>query len=139
MQDNNLKIQRREELSQRGEQTRKEKYYIPAVDIYETPSAVTIIAEMPGVTAADLEITLEDDVLSIHGRNSELTEPAGRILLQEYEPGNYLRRFTVAESIDQDRITASLTDGLLRVELPKAAPARPRRIEVREEGGSSNQ
>ena len=84
---------------------------------------------MPGVTAEGIEITLEDDVLTMKGRKETEAE-TGRILLKEYETGNYQRRFTVAETIDQEKIKATMTDGMLRITLQKAEPAKPRKIDV---------
>lgn len=133
MSEQQLKVHNKQEVQQRGETTKAEKYFIPAVDIYETEEDVTVVAEMPGVAASGVDVTLEDDVLTIRGR-METEEPAtAGILLQEYESGNYQRRFTVAETIDQEKIKASMNNGLLKVILPKTAPARPRKIEVRVE------
>ncbi len=131
MGEKELTVQEKQEVQHKGETTRPEKYFVPAVDIFETDNEVTVVAEMPGVGSKGVDISLQDDVLTIKG--SPEPEPESddrRILLQEYESGNYLRRFTVAETIDQDKIEASMTDGLLKVVLPKAAPARPRKIEV---------
>lgn len=129
MNENELKVQQKQEVKHQGETTKREKYYIPAVDIFESEKDVTVIAEMPGVTAEGIEVTLEDDVLTIKGKKAaELA--TGRILLQEYESGNYQRRFTVAETIDQENIKASMNNGMLRITLPKAEPAKPRKIEV---------
>ena len=133
MTEQQLKVQHKQEVQHRGETTKSEKYFIPAVDIYETEEDVTVIAEMPGVAANGVDVTLEDDVLTIRGR-METEKPANaRTLLQEYESGNYQRRFTVAETIDQEKIKASMNNGMLTVILPKTAPARPRKIEVRVE------
>lgn len=129
MGEHELKVQQKKEVEQKAETTNREKYFIPAVDIFESETDVTVIAEMPGVTAEGIEITLEDDVLIMKGKK-ELEAGTGRILLQEYETGNYQRRFTVAETIDQDKIKATMTDGMLRITLPKAEPAKPRKIEV---------
>ena len=100
------------------------------MDIFESEEEVTVIADLPGVTAEGIDLSLEDNILTIQGRRT-LPAQTGRVILEEYESGHYLRRFTVAETIDQDRIEASLADGVLRVRLPKASPAQPRRIEVR--------
>jgi len=130
MSEQELKVQHKQEVQHRGETTKPEKYFIPAVDIYETEAEVTVIAEMPGVTASGIDVTLEDDVLTIRGRKEAEELPNARILLQEYETGNYQRLFTVAETIDQEKIKASMHNGMLKVVLPKMEPAKPRRIEV---------
>lgn len=130
MSEQELKVQHKQEVEQKGEATKPGKYFIPAVDIFETDQEVTVIAEMPGVTAGGVEVTLEDDVLTIKGRKEAEEHPNARVLLQEYESGSYQRRFTVAETIDQEKISASLNNGLLKVVLPKTEPAKPRKIEV---------
>lgn len=129
MGEQELKVQEKQVVQQENETTKPEKYFVPAVDIFETDEQVTVIAEMPGVKNTGVDVSLEDDVLTIRG-NREEQEIDGRLLLQEYESGSYLRRFSMAETIDRDKIRASMSGGLLKVELPKAAPARPRRIEV---------
>lgn len=135
MNEKELKVQQKQEVEQKGEATKREKYYIPAVDIFETEDDVTVVAEMPGVTAQGIDVTLEDDVLTIRGTKQEQNMGStGRVLLREYEPGNYMRRFTVAETIDQEKIKATVNNGMLRVVLPKAEPAKPRKIEVQAEG-----
>ena len=130
MSEHELKVQQKKEVEHQGETTKREKYFIPAVDIFESETDVTVIAEMPGVTAEGIEVTLEDNVLTLKGKKEAELE-TGRVLLQEYESGNYQRRFTVAETIDQDKIKASMNNGMLRITLPKAEPAKPRRIEVK--------
>ncbi len=130
MTEHKLTVHQKQEVQHKGETTKPEKYFIPAVDIYETDKDVTVVAEMPGVAAAGIDVTLEDDVLTIQGCKTEGDPGAGKILLQEYETGNYQRRFTVGEAIDQDKIKATMEDGMLKVVLPKTEPARPRRIEV---------
>lgn len=83
-----------------------------------------------GVLPDGVDLSLEDNVLTIQGRREE-EKHGGRMVLEEYEPGHYLRRFTVAKTIDQEHIEASLADGVLRVRLPKAAPAQPKKIAVK--------
>ena len=113
------------------EQTRPGPVYSPAVDIFETDQAITVLADMPGVTPEDLDIDLRDNVLSLTGRTTtSLSHKEGTVLL-EYQPGTFYRRFTLSETIDQSKIDAKLSGGVLRLELPKVEKARPRQINVR--------
>jgi HSP20 family molecular chaperone IbpA len=113
------------------ERTRPGPVYSPAVDIFEHESAITVLADMPGVKAQDLEIDLRENVLTLTGRVSP-PEPGGQgYVLREYEPGTFFRQFTLGSAIEQSKIDAKLADGVLRLELPKAEKARPRQIAVR--------
>lgn len=112
------------------EQTRPGPVYMPAVDIFETDGAITVLADMPGVKPDQLEIDLRDNVLTLTGRVG--AAPTGETdVLREYDAGTFFRQFTLAESIDQAKIDAKLADGVLRLELPKVERAKPRQITVR--------
>lgn len=113
------------------EQTRPGPVYAPAVDIFETENALTVLADMPGVRADNLTIDLRDNVLTLTGRVSDSPENGNQAVLREYQPGTYYRQFTVGEKIDQEKIDARLTDGVLRLELPKVERYKPRQITVR--------
>ena len=113
------------------EQTRTGPVYSPPVDIFENDTAITVLADVPGVKAQDLNIDLRENVLTLTGR---VTAPDGEKeldVLREYQTGTFFRQFTLSETIDQAKIDAKLTDGVLRLELPKVAKARPRQITVR--------
>jgi len=86
---------------------------------------------MPGVKASDLEIDLRESVLTLTGRVTPSVAAKESNVLREYRPGTFFRQFTLSETIDQPRIDAQLTDGVLRLELPKIEKARPRQITVR--------
>jgi len=131
MSEHELKVQHKQEIQHSGETTKPEKHFVPAVDIFENNEQITVVAEMPGVPVEGINVNLEDDLLTIQGVKQPDELPEARVLLQEYETGHYLRRFTLAESIDQENIKASLNDGLLTVILPKSAPARPQKIEIK--------
>ncbi len=105
----------------------------PPIDIYETPDGLVLYADLPGVTAEGLELQVQDNRLTLFGRvqSSERTEAV--LLHQEYQVGDFLRSFILSDEVDHDRIQAKLANGVLRVELPKAPRARPRRIEVASE------
>ena len=131
MSDQDLKKQPKTlHTSSSEESTKTEKYFSPLVDIFETPEAVIVIADIPGVTQENAEISLDDNLLTIHGKMND-TQPEGRVILEEYESGHYLRKFTVAETIDREKIEASLAGGVLKVVLPKQVPVQPKKIEVK--------
>jgi len=113
------------------EQTRPGPVYTPAVDIFENANSIMVLADMPGVKPEDLQIDLRESVLTLSGRVASPESPTESEVLREYRSGIFFRQFTLAESIDQARIDAKLTDGVLRVELPKVERAKPRQITVR--------
>lgn len=115
------------------EQTRSGPVYSPAVDIFENDTAITVLADLPGVRADNLEIDLRENVLTLMGRVSGPENTGEATVLREYQPGMFFRQFTLGETIEQSRIDAKLKDGVLRLELPKAEKARPRQIAVRSE------
>lgn len=113
------------------EQTRTGAVYSPSVDIFEDDSRITLLADMPGVQADDLKIDLRDNVLTLSGRGKTSEASGETSILREYETGTFFRQFTLSEAIDQPRIDAKLTDGVLRLELPKVERARARQIAVK--------
>ncbi|HYN39245.1 MAG TPA: Hsp20/alpha crystallin family protein [Rhodospirillales bacterium] len=120
---------------QRGaESTRTGPVFLPTADIYENKDALFLSLELPGVDPQTLGITLEKRVLTVTGR-AHAAAPHGYSLTHtEYRDGDYERSFTLSEAIDADRIEAELTDGLLRLKLPKAQPAPAKTIHVKAAG-----
>ncbi len=125
-----LRVQRKQEARTAGERTKGGRQFVPAVEIYETPEAVVVRADLPGVPRENVKVSLEDGVLTIDAAMPDQPADGRRMLVQEFERGHYLRRFTISEAIDQGRISARMTNGVLTLELPKQAPAKPRCIEV---------
>jgi HSP20 family molecular chaperone IbpA len=118
--------------AQRPEETpatrEPERYLTPAVDIYETDDALTVVADMPGVGKDDVDVRLEDDVLSIVGT---LSHPQrANPTYEEYGLLNYHRQFRLNEAVDRDNIQAELKQGVLTLTLPKTEAAKPRQIKV---------
>lgn len=131
MNRNEMEVSEKKEAVLSGEPTKSMKHFVPAVDIYEDDNAVTVVAEMPGVGKEDVEIHLENGALTIAGGSRQNDRVKDRnMLLQEYESGIYTRKFSVADTIDQDKISATMKNGILTVTLPKAEPAKPRAIPV---------
>lgn len=114
---------------QAGEPTRSGIYYSPAVDIHQNEEAITLVADLPGVSRENLDIDLKDSILTVTGT---VVEPEGsaRPVYREYGIGGYLRRFTLSDKIDQGKISAQMKDGVLTVVLPKADALKPRKIEI---------
>jgi len=125
-----LQVKEKQEVASPAEQTRPGLFFTPAVDIFETDREITLLADMPGVGADDVNIDLKDGVLIFSGSVKPWEGPAECDVLTEFEIGKYYRQFTLSEVIDQDKIEAQLTDGVLRLTLPKAEKALPRRIVV---------
>jgi HSP20 family protein len=104
--------------------------YESAVDIWESENQLVLQADVPGVGKDDVEIHLDQDVLTISGRVA-LDEYEGlRPVYSEFNVGNFFRRFSLGETIDQAAITADMDNGVLTVTLPKKAKAQPRKIAV---------
>lgn len=119
------------EVVEGTERTRPVKAFIPKADIYETEQSLVIVADMPGVDENSVEISLEKNVLSLKGL-LEFNPPENYSLAYaEYEVGDYERNFTLSEDIDRDNIEATISEGVLRVFLPKAGPAQTRKISVK--------
>lgn len=113
-----------------GEQgTHQGPYYEPAVDIYETEDALTLVADLPGVLPEQVETDIRDSLLTITARLSPL-ESRWKPMYREFSEGHYLRQFRLGHQIDQTKVSATLKDGVLTLTLPKSDKARPRRIEV---------
>ncbi|RMF39468.1 MAG: Hsp20/alpha crystallin family protein [Alphaproteobacteria bacterium] len=108
------------------------RVYRPLTDIVETDAGVSLMLEMPGVAADDVDITLEDRVLTIHGRTSTTRPEKFELAYAEYGEGDYERAFTMSEEFDPDRIRAEMHNGVLTVTLPRAEAAKPRKIAVKQ-------
>ena len=119
------------EASAPAEQTKPGPVFTPNVDIFETNREIIMLAEIPGVKAADLSIDLRDDILTLTGEVKPLNRPEEEDILIEYQFGRFYRQFTLAEAIDQSKIDAELNNGILRLTLPKAEKAMPRQIAVK--------
>ena len=104
--------------------------FTPPIDIYETPDGLVLYADLPGVTADSLDLQVQDKRLTLYGRVQQRDAVGARVLHQEYQTGDFLRSFILSDDVDHERIQAKLNNGVLRVELPRAARAKPRRIDV---------
>lgn len=125
-----LQVQRKREVEKKQESTIPARLFVPVTDIFETDQALTVVMEMPGVDKGSVEISVENDVLTINGRVDFSKYEGLQPLYTEYNIGNYSRSFELSSKIEQDAIKAELKDGVMKVVLPKAEKAKPRRIAV---------
>jgi len=126
-----LQAKEKSEVVSNAEATKPGPIFTPAVDIFETDKALILLADMPGVKAQDLTIDLREGVLALSTQMERPEAPEEMGILREYQTGNYYRKFNLSDVIDQSKIEAQLKDGVLRLTLPKAEAAAPRKIEVK--------
>ena len=125
-----LQAKDKHELTRSPEQTKPGLIFTPDVDIFETDQALTLLADMPGVTPETLTVDLRDDTLTISGEVVSLESGQEKAVMVEYNTGTYYRQFSLSELIAQDKIDAQLKNGMLRLTLPKVEKVAPRRITV---------
>ena len=105
--------------------------WVPAVDIREEPDTFIIYADIPGVDPADIDVHMENGTLSICGERSKITkEEHDDYKRTERARGSFLRRFSLPDSADADRISAKCRNGVLEVVIPKHEKLQPRKIAV---------
>ena len=113
------------------EQRPSRRTYSPNVDIVESQDELTIYADMPGVTADNIDIHFENGELTIFGRVTGRPSGSEEYLLREYGVGDFFRAFTIGEVINAEGITADCKGGVLTLHLPKVEAVKPRKIQVK--------
>lgn len=106
----------------------------PSIDVKETDKAIEVEAELPGVDEKDVQVTLEDGVLTIKGeKKAEKEESKKGYYMSERSYGSFLRSFELPAGIDADKVNATFTKGVLKVTLPKPAEAqaKAKKIEIK--------
>ncbi len=112
------------------ERTRGGVSYTPRIDIWESEDELVLYADMPGVAAENLDIQFENRELRIQGKVTPRHEDVN-FLYGEYGIGDFYRTFSIGETIDSEKISAEMKDGVLTLHLPKTEAVKPRRIEVK--------
>ncbi|MEW6742662.1 MAG: Hsp20/alpha crystallin family protein [Planctomycetota bacterium] len=111
-------------------QTSAVREFTPNVDVFESEMGIVLFADMPGVSADTLDVRVEKGILILHGATTQ-TARKGRPAYTEYNEGNFARSFALSDDLDTEKIQASIADGVVRIEIPKAERAKPRRIPVK--------
>ncbi len=106
--------------------------FAPAVDIIEHGDDLVLLADLPGVRREDIDVSVENRTLTLTGeRKAPAAGEETTVYRSERPMGKFTRTFSLPATVDVSRIAAEHKDGVLRVVLPKAAEARPRRIEIK--------
>ncbi len=129
--DSQIEVADKQELESDSEQTRPGPVYVPAVDIFEDDDGIVVVADVPGASSDGVEVDLDSGTLTIGAQVADPRQDDESDIVREWDSGRYYRQFSLSDQIDQNRIEASLTDGVLRVRLPKVEQAKPRKIEVK--------
>ena len=130
MTDQEVQVQQKREVEKKQESTVPLRSFLPVADIFETDHALKVVVEMPGVAKENVDVGVENDVLTITGR-IELSKYEGlQPVYTEYNIGNYSRSFQISSKIDQDGIKAELKEGVMTVVLPKSEKAKARKISI---------
>ena len=108
----------------------------PAVNVEETKEELLLSAELPGMAIEDVEIEVENNVLTLKGekRTEKKEEEDRRFHVWERSSGSFRRRFTLPKTVKTDEITAQFKDGILFVQMPKAPEAKAKKIAIKAEG-----
>ncbi|WP_272001852.1 Hsp20/alpha crystallin family protein [Roseovarius sp. ZX-A-9] len=106
-------------------------FYRPATDIIEKGDKVTVVIDMPGVAPENVDVSVENRSLTVRGTIDTPAPEGYRRVYAEYAPGTFERAFSLPETIDADKIDATLRDGVLTLSLSKSEAAKPKQIEVK--------
>ncbi len=130
--DRTMEVQKQEEApADAMERTRSRRCFVPRADIYETEKDIIVLTDIPGANEKTVDITLEKNVLSITAYVEPAIPSGFDVAYAEYEEGDYQRSFRLSEEIDRDQIEATVSEGVLRLRLPKAQAAMARKIAVK--------
>ena len=105
-------------------------HVVPPVDVFENDNAITLLADLPGVTREQLQVRVDGDTLVLEATATPQGPQDLQLVHGEAQCPTYRRQFTLSRELDTARVEAQLRDGVLKLTIPKAEEARPRRIQV---------
>ena len=130
--DQTMEVQQQEVApADEMERTRSQRCFVPRADIYETEKEIIVLADVPGANDKTVDITLEKNVLTINAYIEPAIPSGFDVAYAEYEEGDYQRSFRLSDEIDRDKIEAVVSEGVLRLRLPKLLEARTKKIAVK--------
>ncbi len=113
-----------------GAAARPEPALLPPVDVIEDPTGITLYADMPGVPKDRVHLRVDGDQLTLEGEMALVLPQGIEPAHAEVQRSRYRRAFTLSKELDPDKVSAEMSQGVLRVRIPKAAHAQPRRVQV---------
>ena len=117
--------------SQASEEALTTSNFAPPVDVYEDEQNVTLKIEVPGLEEKDIDVRIENNVLTVHGeRKFEKEEKEENFRRVERQYGSFTRIFTLPTTVDSEKVSANYDKGILKIALPKKAEAKPKQIKV---------
>jgi HSP20 family molecular chaperone IbpA len=118
-------------VSKQAQATSAEAAMMPPVNVFEDAAGITLYADLPGVPKDRLNLQVEADTLTIEGEVSLDTPEGMEATHAEIGLPRYRRVFTLSKELDSEKVSAELRNGVLKLRIPKAEHAQPRRIEVK--------
>lgn len=110
---------------EKAEQVQKlpRRAYVPAVDVMESEGSVELVVDLPGVGEGGVDLNVEKNILTVSAVPADGVIAGKKLMYAEYGVGEYRRSFSLSDEVDQENISASLKNGVLRIKLPKSVPA----------------
>jgi HSP20 family protein len=102
----------------------------PSVDVHENAERFVLVADLPGLEQADVDITIDKNVLAVRGERKAQTPSEGAYQHKERVQGAFSRAFTLPETVDAEAVSAEMKSGVLTITLPKKARPKPRQIKI---------
>jgi len=115
-------LMKKDQIQQVEKAEKARRFYTPPVDIFENNEEYLLYAEIPGASENDVDVTIEKNVLTITAKVKVDVPEGYRLFYSEYGIGDYKRSFELGNEIDQDKIEATVKNGILKLRLPKIQP-----------------
>ncbi|MCX7810637.1 MAG: Hsp20/alpha crystallin family protein [Leptospiraceae bacterium] len=115
-------LMKKDQIQQVEKAEKARRFYTPPVDIFENNEEYLLYAEIPGASENDVVVTIEKNVLTITAKVNVDVPEGYRLFYSEYGIGDYKRSFELGNEIDQDKIEATVKNGILKLRLPKIQP-----------------
>lgn len=119
------------EATRKSEAPRAEAALLPPVDVFEDAAGITLYADLPGVPKDRLSLQVESDTLTIEGEVAQDMPEGMEASHAEVDLPRYRRVFTLSKELDSEKVAAEFNHGVLKLRIPKAEHAQPRRVEIK--------